>query len=443
MEGLNAEVTARWRRQTLLALLIGYAGYYICRSNFSVIKPLLLEQYGPLGLDKAALGWIGTLGTLVYAIGKVTNGLSADLLGGRRMFLVGIFSSVACTVAFAALGPLAAYGLGVLLTGWTLVWAANRYVQSMGWVALAGVSARWFPPAQLAGVMGVISLSYLLGDALAQAYLGIFIKLGANWVAVMLLAAVTFAGIGLLVSRLLRDAPDEVGAEVPPEAAEHLYALDEHPRGWWALVQPFLRSPEFWMIGVMNFGLTLIRETFREWQPTFLYEHTGQQAGDSAVLSMLFPLTGAVASLVTGRCGDRLPGRLHRVLVPSLVGLAISLLVLTLAPTEGAPALAVVLTCVVSFFLIGPYTLFSGVVAMNLGGKHGAGTATGLVDSAGYCGGLLAGAGLGTIAEHHGWSAAFGVLTGVAVVTLTAGLLYWRRQEGRWRAANLPGAEVT
>jgi len=54
----------RWRGITLASLFTGYTGYYVCRSNLSVAGPLLLQEFGPSGMDKAALGAIASAGVL-------------------------------------------------------------------------------------------------------------------------------------------------------------------------------------------------------------------------------------------------------------------------------------------------------------------------------------------------------------------------------------------
>lgn len=51
---------SRGQLATLIALCLGYTGYYLCRSNLSVATPLLLEDRS-LGLDKTTLVWIASV----------------------------------------------------------------------------------------------------------------------------------------------------------------------------------------------------------------------------------------------------------------------------------------------------------------------------------------------------------------------------------------------
>ena len=101
-----------------------------------MIRALLADLSA--GLTEESLGTVASAGVLCYAAGKVVNGVLADYVGGRALFLFGMAASAVCTVLF---------GLAGGLTAFTLAWAANRYVQSMGWGGLVQVASRWYPAA--------------------------------------------------------------------------------------------------------------------------------------------------------------------------------------------------------------------------------------------------------------------------------------------------------
>ncbi len=403
----------------MATLFTGYAGYYICRSNLSVVTPLLLQEFGSNGLTKAAIGGVASTGVLLYALGKISNGVLADYLGGRRLFLFGIFASTLCTVAF---------GLASGLLLFTLIWAANRYVQSMGWGALVKIAARWYPVHRHATVMGFLSMSYLLGDAFARWYLGGFINGGVGWRGLFFIAAGTFAAIGLIASLTLKQSPREVGGEEPGVNPRNVFGSEGdslHPGSLRTLLGPLARSPLFWCVCAMNVGLTLIRETFNFWTPTYLTEAAGMSAGIAAQSSLFFPLVGAISSAVAGRVSDYLNGRHGRVMLPAMALLITALVFLAVTPGKIGGTTALALIGLVALGLLAPYSFLSGVIALDLGGKRGASTASGLIDSAGYMGAVLSGFGVGAAAERWGWPVAFGLLAVVAVLTGLAAIAYW------------------
>jgi OPA family glycerol-3-phosphate transporter-like MFS transporter len=109
--------------------------------------------------------------------------------------------------------------------------------------------------------------------------------------------------------------------------------------------------------------------------------------------------------------------------------LTAALLVLGTVPVEGRPFLGVILIGAVGFGLMAPSTFCSGVMAIDLGGRHGSGTSAGLIDGAGYFGAVLSGYGFGKLAEMYGWGTAFMALAGVAGLTTVVAVLYLLRHE--------------
>src|SRR5262245_44398682 len=109
----------RWQYLTVSLLVFGYAGYYLCRSNFSVTLPLIIDELAARGWDtnsaKVSLGALASIGVFAYAIGKFLSGGLADLLGGRRAFLLGAAGASSCTALFALGG-----GFPVLSLSWAM-----------------------------------------------------------------------------------------------------------------------------------------------------------------------------------------------------------------------------------------------------------------------------------------------------------------------------------
>jgi OPA family glycerol-3-phosphate transporter-like MFS transporter len=425
----------RWQVITVATLCAGYTGYYICRTNLSVTAKLLKGELADNGLTDNPVGLLGSAGVLFYALGKSTNGVLGDFLGGRLLFLLGMIASVVCTAVFGLAG-----GLVVLL----VVWSANRYFQSMGWAGMVKVSSRWFPVRVQARVMGVLSLSYLVGNAFAYYYLGLFLERGWGWRAIFLLAAGTLGVLALAATVLLRSGPAEVGADEPPVNADNVFgkAGESHrPESLRELLRPLLGNLVFWLSCLLSFGLTLIRETFNLWTPTYLTDVAGLEVAEAAKWSGMVPLAGAVPVLAIGLAGDLLKGRYGRIILPGLVLATAALGLLAVVPLAGRPGASLTLICLASFFLIGPYSLLGGVIALQLGGKRGSSAASGLIDSAGYIGGTLSGLGVEVLKDRYGWAAAFAGLAGIAALMVAAAVVYWVAQE--WRPHPAPADDAS
>lgn len=420
----------RWQKITVGSLCIGYAGYYLCRSNLSVVTPLLLEEFGPDGLDKEVIGLIASSGVLFYAVGKVFSGILCDFFGGRKTFLLGMVGSILATVLFGLLTGVAVF---------MIVWSLNRLIQSTGWVSLVKITSNWFPFGAYGTVMGILSLSFLFGDVLARLFLGSLITAGIGWRGVFFAAAAGLTAIAIGCHFFLRSSPREIGEDEPEVNPRNLYGSEgvrKRPVGMTMLLRPLLSSFGFWMVATMSLGLTLIRETFNIWTPTYLAEVGELSAGSAATFSLLFPLFGGISVLAFGRMADRMAGGKRSIAI--LTGLVPLVAVLGLMGgirDPGNAVLPLVLVSAAAMLMIGPYSFLAGAISLDLGGKVGSSTASGLIDAAGYIGAIASGVGVGSLAQRAGWDAAFGSLAIVALVTVGATIAYWRYQERMARGA--------
>jgi OPA family glycerol-3-phosphate transporter-like MFS transporter len=425
------------RRQvlTLALLVVGYAGYYLCRSNFSVALPMILDDLTARGVDpadaKVRLGAIASLGTLAYALGKFLSGGLSDFLGGRRNFLYGMAGAVLFTVLFA---------LGSTLPVFTLAWIGNRLVQSLGWVGMVKIASRWFSYSTYGTVMGILSLSFLFGDAAARKFMSILIDQGFDWQSVFCTAAAVLSVLYLANVLWLKETPLDIGEPEPAASPQNLFGRhgeEPTPVGIRALLRPLLRSPGFWFVCLLSLGFTLVRETFNTWTPSYFTEVVGLSKAEAAEASALFPLFGGVSVLLAGFLSDWLGRGGRAVLIFfGLVLTGAALMVLGYADLGDSRGWPIWLVALVAFVMIGPYSYLAGAIALDFGGKQGSATACGIIDGVGYLGGVLAGDSMARISVAHGWQGAFAVLAGVAWLSCVAAALFWAEQR---RAAPVEG----
>ena len=177
-----------------------------------------------------ALGWVASLGTLAYALGKFVTGSLADLLGGRRNILSGMLASVIFTLMFAAGGALPLF---------TIAWIGNRAVQSLCWTGMVKITGKWFSYSAYGTAMGVVSLSYLFGDAAARWFMGLLLEPGAvtaaglSWREVYVVAASGLFVFFVLDWLWLKESPRAIGQSEPPPNPLNVYGdagNDDAPR---------------------------------------------------------------------------------------------------------------------------------------------------------------------------------------------------------------------
>ena len=410
--------------RTLVLLFCGYASCYYCRADLSVATPLLADELAVHGLSHAQalvdIGTISSIGIFAYALGKLFLTGLGDYWGGRRNFLIGVGGASLFTLLFA---------LGGGLPLFTLAWSANRLTQSVGWAGLIKVSSKWFSYSAYGSIAGILSISYLVGDALARQQMGLLLAHGYGWRTLFVFAAAV-AGLALLANLLwLRESRVEEGhAEAEPNPALNLFDSGESRLpGVAALLLPLVRSRAFLLVCLLSFGCTIVRETFNTWTPAYLRDFLGYRVSDSAALSAIFPAVGAVSVLLAGWLSDRLgPSSRSLLMLLGLIGSALALLALTAVPSgsSGSP-LAVMLIGLVAFGLLGPYSYLGGAFALDFGGKQASAASSGIIDGIGYLGGVLAGYAVARLAMAFGWHGVFVTLAAVSIAAaLSAGYLH-------------------
>ena len=416
---------------TISLLFIGYAGCYLCRSHLSVTMPLIIKELAQHGMTadqaKIHLGQIVSLGVLAYAAGKFLLAGSADFWGGRRNFVGSMGGAVLFTVLFAMSGSLPLF---------TMAWLGNRLAQSVAWAGLVKVASRWFSYSSYGLVLAILSLSFLFGDAGARAFMGYLIRRGMGWREVFYVAASVLFVIFLLNLFFLRESRRQLGFGEPEpnpinlykQASRHGTVAPERPPNVREWLLPFLKSPAFLLVCGLSLGCTLVREAFNTWTPTYFHQGAGFGEGRAAELSALFPFFGGISALLCGFLSDRL-GAAGRSIV-TCAGLAIATLALIGLSARGVatPSVAVVLVSIVAFGLLGPYSYLAGAFALDFGGKQGGAVSSGIIDSVGYLGAILAGDTVARISVSFGWPAAFLSLGVVTALSAVASAILYRSQ---------------
>jgi len=418
-------MTALKIRQALVISLLfgGYASLYFCRSDLAVATPLLAKELVSRGLSYDAalvrIGAITSVGILAYALGKPVIGGLGDYWGGRINFLLGLAGATVCTLLFAVSGALPLF---------TMAWFLNRLVQSGAWAGLIKVSSRWFDYSSHGAVIGVLSLSYLIGDAGAREWMGALIARGYGWRTLFALAAAVCGTMLIANFALLRES--RVAAGYSDTVANPLNVFARAPAPPATLRErlgPLIRSPAFLMVCVLSLVCTIVRETFNDWTPVYIRDFVHLSLSQAAGLSAIFPGVGAISVLLTGWFGDRLGsnGR-PLVLFLGLTATAVALFLLTTIHRGGTnAALPIALIGTVGFCLLGPYAYLGGAMALDFGGKAAGAVASGIIDGVGYIGAVFAGVGGAKLAVAFGWRGVFATLAVIgAVGAIGAGVLY-------------------
>ena len=410
-----------FRRQRLLLtalLFVGYAGYYLGRVTLPVALPLLGEAFD---YSNTQVGLILSVYFAVYAASKLLNGFLGDRVGGKAMFFIGVFGSALMNAVF---------GFGQELLFFVAIWGVNAYFQTMGWLAIMPILARWYPSRESGRVTGFMSISYQLGDFLARtSAAAVVVALG--WSGLFWGHAVLLALVGVVLYRLVKPEPPAGGVprsspreEAAPAAAPPPPIPEIGDPARWR--RRMLASKAFWVMCTAYLLLSIIRYSFWGWSVDYLVE-AGAGIGVAAAASALFPLLGSAGSITAGWVSDRLGARRGPVLAVLCAGLTGAIIVFSRLPAEETLWLAAALG-VVGFCLYGPYSLMSGAMVMDFGGNAAAASASGIVDGIGAAGAIFAGVGMGYLIETYGWDGAFGIIVAMATVATVLSFVLWNHK---------------
>jgi OPA family glycerol-3-phosphate transporter-like MFS transporter len=334
------------------------------------------------------------------------------------------------------------FASGLSLPLFSIAWIGNRLTQSLSWAGLIKVSSKWFDYSSYGMIIGILSISYLVGDAAARQWMGMLIEHGFGWRTLFYFAAAV-VGLFLILNFLfLRESRVQSGfVEAKPNPLNLFAGSESRPASLSHLLLPLFRSRAFLLVCLLSLGCTIIRETFNLWTPVYLRDYLGYSMSNAARMSAVFPGVGAVSVLATGWLSDRLGvnGR-SLIMFVGLAATAAALLVLmTMRSSSTGSLLPLVAIGTIAFCLLGPYSYLGGAFALDFGGKQAGAVSSGIIDGVGYLGAVVAGDSIARVSVAFGWQGVFVALAVVsALAAFGAGCLYFLGAKAAARGTHLP-----
>lgn len=423
----------RYRAQMLGTIFVGYAGYYLVRSNINVAKPYLISD---LGLSKGDVGLLAASLTVAYGLSKFLMGNVSDRSNPRYFLATGLICSGLVNLVFGFLP-----GLMFMV----IFWALNGWFQGMGWPPCGRTMVHWFSDRERGTKMAIWNLAHNVGGMLAPLIASYSLLYGGTWKSAFYVPAVLAIITGIVVLVLMRDTPQSVG--LPPiEEYKNDYpstAVDDRERelsGSEILFQYVLNNKFLWIFAAANVMVYIVRYGVLNWAPTYLTEVKGYTITNSAWQSSLYELAGIPGMLFSGWASDRLfHGRRSPVMVICMVLVALAVAIYWLNPKGNflVDSLALV---AIGFLIYGPVMLV-GVAALDLVPKKAVGTAAGLTGLFGYLGATAAEVGIGKIVEHYGWDMGFVMIIASALLSVMLLALTWNVHDRRKDHGDNPPAQ--
>jgi OPA family sugar phosphate sensor protein UhpC-like MFS transporter len=410
----------RWEWTIGGGMCLGYAALVLCRTTVGIAGPAMrldVDLHLTTTTFGAILGW-GTAGNL---LGKLTNGILADKLGGRKIFVLAL-----CTTAIA----IGSFGAVSASSSFFLFYFLALFAKSAGWPAMANLIKVWFARRKHGRMWGIISTSSRASAVASTLFLSSLLLI-VSWRGLFFVAAAITAIVIALLLKLLEGNPSEV-VFLPSESLEtggpFTGRTERHPLDELETFQAlavFFRSPRFWLISISLMCLAVLFE-FQVFIPIYLSESFGLSPAEAGTASSVFPLGCLIAVFVGGFVYDKVSKKALIAALGSMLGLGLlCLALLWMLPNVSLNTRTELVLTIGAIFLFGcaispAYYLPMSVFSINFGGRH-CGLLIGLIDAFGYTGAMVFDFVGGSVADQQGgWQSFLAILVFVCLtVTVT------------------------
>lgn len=405
-------------RWVVLALLFGFAFTgYVQRTSVAIAAQRMMPE---LGLTQTQVGWLFTAFLFTYSVFQVPGALVGQRLGPRwTLTLLGL-ATVAASVLTVAAPALAA--AGGLFFGLLVARALLGTAQAALFPVAAGSVRRWFPVGLWATGQSWLVTGLWLGAAATPPLVAWLMEL-AGWRLALLATSVPSLLIVVAWALFARDQPALHSAVTPAELAEIAGNPPVRPPAplTFARVRRVLLSPQILRLTLSYFVMNYVFYLVTFWSFLYLVQSRHLSALQSGWLASLPFIAAATAAAAGGRIADafraRFGDRLGMRLLP-LVALPLAAVFLYLTVAVSSPYWAVVALC-----------LGFACVELNEGAYWGATmrlapddaeAATGLLNTGGNLGGVVATPIIAALSAGGSWQIVFatGAVTALAAAAL-------------------------
>jgi sugar phosphate permease len=402
------------RLQVFAVTWFSYAGFYVTRKVFSVVKGPIEAA---LHIDDIGASHIFTTYLVTYMLGQFLSAWLSRRMTNRSQLLLGMSTSAACNLAMGALFPLgpAAFWPMVALMG------VQGFAQATGWPCNVGLMANWTHRAERGRVMAVWATCYQLGAILAKAVAAfLFGWLGLAWS--FWGTAAVLAVITLAFYFLARESPDSIG----------LPAITDEPAGETAAAKHRSDGTRQQMalivsMGMIYFAFKFLRYALDSWSVLIMSERFHLATDRAGYLSTAFDWIGFLGVIAAGWASDKLFGGSRLRVIALMTWGCLGAAVLMWAVGLSSLWAFVGLLGLVGFMCMGPDSLLSGAAAMDTGSRRQAAMAAGIINGCGSAGPIVQEPLIGWMKTLYGADAVLLLLVGMTVLAAVAITLFsWR-----------------
>lgn len=148
----------RLRAQLFAATWLSYAGFYVCRRVYPIIKKPLKEQYG---FDDVQIAYPWTIYLITYMVGQFVAAWLGRRMESKRVLTYGMALAAGCNVV---LGALVDFKVAEMFTWMCVTMAIHGFAQATGWSHNVALFANWTRRAERGTLFGLWGTCYQIGS---------------------------------------------------------------------------------------------------------------------------------------------------------------------------------------------------------------------------------------------------------------------------------------
>ena len=402
------------KRRLFIWLLpsLTYATFYCTRYNFSAAHPTIAQQFGWTYSD---YGIILTVGLAAYGLAVFLMGPLADKIGGRKAMTIGGIGAAILNIAFGftsmflersatKISPaVLAFGAtgSTVITTMALLWMMNNIFQTFGALSIVKINSAWFELKERG------KLSARVGTIIQFGRMMVFwicptLLLVLPWKYVFWIPAILLLFMTCITRYLIRDTPEEFGLKSPFETP----SKNKGEIKISLILKNIFYNPTMWAFACISMCLGVARNSIDHWfsryfQVMFQIKETEIiKFAPYKLTATLMPITMIIGGVLGGLLSDRIfKSRRAPIIFFSFLFQIIGLM--SLFVNISSPWLAGLSIVFILASIQAGHGLLAGTASMDFGGRKGAATAAGFIDSAQYLAGSVVGIGMGWWLDIH------------------------------------------
>ena len=422
-----------YNKVILAILFTSYFIFYFAFVGISVLTPEIIKEPN---IDKNTIGMMIFVSGLIRLPEKLISGFLADFLNQKWLYICCGIIKYIFVLAFTQ-----ARRFEYML----LFWSLQEISWGPIWPCNVKIMNNWFDKHHIATALAILNLSYLFGDSIIRIIIGVMIYHGIYWRKIMVLF--TFIGIGFLgiVVLFVKNKPSDrfiwqictVNDDVDVYTVDDVCTIDnilikneknnektkllaDENRNmdndkknicvncqviWSKHWRHLLINPCFWALFVTVATISFSRYTLFYWTPLYLV-YLGASDSFAVIGSLVLPFAGGIGAIVIGILDDKMETEFRKNIVMFIFFIlsCIGLFFLWLIQDQQWQSvnLTLIMYGIIGFFLLGAYTLPSGVMAIRFGSDC-SGNAASLLEFAGGIAMALSGLMSRIISNNNDW----------------------------------------